>query len=168
MDKQNKVVVSIRIDPEIKDLCEKLKIDKALVAERAFKLEIQKRLKLLRFDKMDARQGLAGYLQEEKILNESVELASQRLEQDEYARVHEAEIKANLERNLLLEYRNFCNDNNIPETPFSSFLLGDTNYPNGLSHEEHLSQYLSSKGLSSDINLLRPLLMKTPMKVVVR
>ena len=171
-----KEVTSIRIDPDLNKICEKLKIKKGPIVERALKLEVMRRLKLMKFDKIAIQQGLIGYLQEEKSIDEANELVLQRLEQEEYVRTREKKLQAELDQKILLAFEDFCAGLNAfrPRSEhagirasFISYILGDVEGWRDHSDEEaRLIQHFARKGLPTDLNLLRPLLKKVPVLAV--
>lgn len=168
MVKKPKEVTSIRIDPDLNEICDKLKLNKGPVVERALKLEVMKRLKLMKFDKMAIQQGLVGYLQEEKRIDDANDLVLQRLEQEEYVQTHEKAVRAEQDQTLLKEWHKFCTAHGLNESRFAAYILGDVDGWTDHSREEHdLIQHLGREGLPTDLNLLRPLLLKKAPVLVV-
>ena len=170
MVKKPKEVTSIRIDPDLNEICNKLKLNKGPIVERALKLEVMRRLNIMKFDKMAIQQGLIGYLQEEKRIDDANDLVRQRLEQEEYVQTQEKELQETQNRKILLEFEDFCSGLNafrprseharIRES-FISYILGDVSGWQDHSNEEaRLIQHFARKGLPTDLNLLRPLLKK--------
>lgn len=133
--------MSIRIDPDVKELLGKLNLDKARIAEQAFKEAIVRRLKLLKFDKRAVDTAMLAFLAEEKRTEDQFELLRQRLEQDEYSE------KSN-EIEIIKELETFCREKNLDLSLFSRHLM-DEPIRSFVPHEQEFSDRIESHGYSS-------------------
>jgi predicted transcriptional regulator len=141
MDKTPKIVLTIRVNPDIKELLNRLNLDKARIAEQAFKDAIVRRLRLLKFDKRAIDDAMLAFLAEEKRADEQFQLLCQNLEQNEYA-----EKKQDSE--ILTELQMFCKEKNLDQVQFSKHFM-DEPVRAFVQFEQEFSDRLESHGYSS-------------------
>lgn len=161
-----KVKSSIYIDETLRDLAGKLGINVSEAVEEILKVKIAAKFQSLETDIKSLEALGARYFAEDRKNTESLELIKQQMEFEEWKGKRQEIINTENQQIALKLFREVCQSHHIQESDLADYIMGETDtLPYGAALEEVLINKLKDAGLPADLNILRPALIKIPVRL---
>ena len=161
-----KVRSSVYIDEKLRDLAGKLGINVSEAAEEILKVKIAAKFQSLETDIKSLESLGARYFAEDRKNTESIELIKQQTEFEEWKKKRADIINSENQQIAIKLFESVCESHHVSQAAFREFIMGETNeFPYGTALEEVLINKMQDAGLPADLNILRPALMKIPVRL---